>query len=389
MAHVIQQAEGRVRNPFGSGAALVVDAALEAEADRLAARALAASGDVGPLRSLVCPDDVLQPIVTLNGGMASGTYKKGEADTLWKYVTASHYYTQLRLAQNVSKKVKTKLEHWVNAPKRATFFGKGHSKEFGGLEELARALVARVTDRDSKALERRLANRVKSSRFVKKRIRDFIVGPLKTWHDQQLLTREFSDAVWEGGVEAGRYAFFYSPGISAVKKSEQRSLQAALIYLRGGDRSIVEMCAFLADYSLVARDCFGEDHHPYILPEDDARSTHFNVNEKSEWVKRARTAHVRLGAGPSATTMNVIRVCRAILGDGEDHDITLLCIALGLFAFWNLEKDKLQMFSEIHTYHEVMLVAHGYGLPTVPALTGNYSLRMAEFEYPLERDIPA
>ena len=39
LAHVLQQRAGRVRNPFGSGIAVVQDPALEAEADRLGQRA--------------------------------------------------------------------------------------------------------------------------------------------------------------------------------------------------------------------------------------------------------------------------------------------------------------------------------------------------------------
>jgi hypothetical protein len=37
--HVVQQQQGRVRNPFGGGVAVVQDHALEAEADRMGARA--------------------------------------------------------------------------------------------------------------------------------------------------------------------------------------------------------------------------------------------------------------------------------------------------------------------------------------------------------------
>lgn len=39
LAHVVQQRSGRVRNPFGSGLAVVADPGLEAEADRLGMRA--------------------------------------------------------------------------------------------------------------------------------------------------------------------------------------------------------------------------------------------------------------------------------------------------------------------------------------------------------------
>lgn len=40
LTHVVQQRAGRVRNPYGSGVAVVQDHALEAEADRMAQRAL-------------------------------------------------------------------------------------------------------------------------------------------------------------------------------------------------------------------------------------------------------------------------------------------------------------------------------------------------------------
>jgi hypothetical protein len=39
LAHVVQQRQGRVRNPFGGGIAVVQDPGLEAEADRLGQRA--------------------------------------------------------------------------------------------------------------------------------------------------------------------------------------------------------------------------------------------------------------------------------------------------------------------------------------------------------------
>ena len=39
LTHVVQQRQGRVRNPYGSGTALVVDPRLEAEADRLGQQA--------------------------------------------------------------------------------------------------------------------------------------------------------------------------------------------------------------------------------------------------------------------------------------------------------------------------------------------------------------
>jgi hypothetical protein len=43
LAHVVQQRAGRVRNPMGSGIAVVQDPALEAEAERLGLRATTAA----------------------------------------------------------------------------------------------------------------------------------------------------------------------------------------------------------------------------------------------------------------------------------------------------------------------------------------------------------
>ena len=41
LTHVLQQRSGRVKNPFGSGVAVVQDRSLEAEADRMGQRAAA------------------------------------------------------------------------------------------------------------------------------------------------------------------------------------------------------------------------------------------------------------------------------------------------------------------------------------------------------------
>jgi hypothetical protein len=46
LSHVIQQRTGRVRNPFGSGLAVVQDAAMEAEAQRMAAKVVQPTGRV-------------------------------------------------------------------------------------------------------------------------------------------------------------------------------------------------------------------------------------------------------------------------------------------------------------------------------------------------------
>jgi hypothetical protein len=391
LAHVAQQRAGRVGGPAGGGGSLVLDPALEAEADRLAA--LARTCEAGPAAGWpVRPvsGGVAQPVVDVGGAVYSKSGGRGQkADDLWRLLVADGYFASQRLSARDLKKAKTKLEHWVNAPRRALLFGKGHAKQFASLEDLGRAVIARISDHKSKEIEGKLAKRVAKSTFIKRKVRAYITGPLTRLDAQLRRNDEMAVELDAGGAEAGRYAYFYSPAISALAKGKQRSLGQALNSIRTGDPPTTEMAAFLCDYAMVARDAWSEDFIPFILPQGDARSTHFNVNEQSDWVKRARQARVRLGAGPSATTMQVLRVGKALLGDGEEADTTLVCVALALFAFWNLERGKLQMFSEIHTYHEVMLVAHGYGLPTVPSiLPDGYKGPMAEFEYPQEWEIP-
>jgi hypothetical protein len=126
------------------------------------------------------------------------------------------------------------------------------------------------------------------------------------------------------------------------------------------------------------------------MPEQDARRDHHTVNEQAAWVIRARAANVRLGAGPSATTKLVLSMARWMMQGkySEEACREVLCyIALALFTFWNLKREWLMTTSEIHTYHEVMLVAESMGVPLVRSMGLNRA-DLAEFEYPDPQDIP-
>ncbi|MBP7703657.1 MAG: DUF4157 domain-containing protein [Caulobacter sp.] len=84
LAHVVQQRAGRVRNPFGSGVALVQDANLEAEADR-AGRLAAAHVPVGAQRA-VAPSRTglaapVQPFMPI-GKPATTPQSSAESDVL-------------------------------------------------------------------------------------------------------------------------------------------------------------------------------------------------------------------------------------------------------------------------------------------------------------------
>jgi hypothetical protein len=69
LAHVLQQKSGRVRNPFGTGVALFHDAMLEAEAERMGARAavLALTAAPSPIQRMRASSRVIQrhPLVSV------------------------------------------------------------------------------------------------------------------------------------------------------------------------------------------------------------------------------------------------------------------------------------------------------------------------------------
>ena len=61
LTHIVQQRSGRVRNPFGSGIALVQDPMLEMEAERMSLRACQGAPGLVQGRILPAPSRVLQP----------------------------------------------------------------------------------------------------------------------------------------------------------------------------------------------------------------------------------------------------------------------------------------------------------------------------------------
>jgi hypothetical protein len=400
LAHLAQQARGHV--PI-TGSAVVHDALLEAEADRMADGALGGEQTARWISAPVAAPalSVWQPVVTVliegrEQVFEGGVFSK-DASRLWKLV--------LPFAKGKSKDLLTRMEKkladWVNAAPKAMLWGrKGYDKQFTSVQEVFQALHGRATSRDNRDLERRIALRVEKSSSIKRSLADFIRTRLKTYHQtwmkdkskQKILTR----------VPGGRYAPFYSAVtfIAGIVNKANKSLDEGVTYMDNGGvagRAIPEVAAFLSDYMMKAREwCLDESGESVAsdkvtpLPQKDARRDHHTVNEQSDWVKRARAANVRLGAGPSATTKIVLTTARWMMKGtySEARTKEILCdIALALFAFWNLKREWLMTTSEIHTYHEVMLVAESMGVPLVRSLNLNRAA-LAEFEYPDPSIIP-
>ncbi len=421
LTHVVQQRRGRVQP--GAGGAPVVDRTLEAEAELAAALFCSPFGSAreraGFVQTMLSAEGdfaccaeagVLQPVVEIGG-------RRFSFNDLWQAVQDNPVMKQKGVSTKERGKIKTKLKHWVEAPVSQSYFSpkkKGHRKQFGGVDELVRALIGRVRSTESKQIECDLAKRVDQSATIKAWLNVFITN-LTTVHGEIVANKkkywaipdiktslensdydsfdDFTDQFDFGGSDAGRYAYFYSKAISGVKRSKSRSLTDALAHFaRHKDTASYKIAAFLCDYAMVFRDFIPDDFIEYKIAFEDARDTHWNVNENSEWVRFARAHNVRLGAGPSATTMQVLRVAYYVLGllnlhagKGfvltDEDKVTMRYICLALFAFWNRHANQKR--AEIHTYHEVMVILKGYGVPIE-----RNGVSLGEFEYPLPNEIP-
>jgi len=386
LTHYLQQKSGRIKASNVNDGELYIDQELEAEAEMVEFLVSNTNALVDTLPSWVMPPvtdsnlespvTAMQPIVTVQGRIQN-------LDYCWKQLEhpmrCPHLASQ-KPSKAEMKKLKSKLKHWIDAPAKRSYFStskKGHNKEFPSYDNLSRALFGRIRSVDSKKYEAQLASTISKSGFINQKLKTFV----------KRLKRDFHDAYadnWQDNHEVSRYAYFYSKGISGIQSSKLRNTEDAFDYLINNKVPNYKIAAFLADYSMIARDYVPNMTQEQdslcaldILPESDARSTHYNVDESNDWVKAARAANVRLGAGPSATTMQVLKMGKIAFPEND----TLLAIALALFEFWNSHANQKR--SEIHTYHEVMVVAKAFGVVLEPDMENP-----GQFEYPSLNQIP-
>ncbi len=401
IAHVLQQRAGRIGATASSGV-LHIDPALEREADALAAlfvgpdtsaarrsagRLLARSRKriaAGAARSAPC----CQPVVSVG---AETFRTREEFETIWSRVE------EQLLAWNFRSDERTRAAHllytWVVSPRQLRLHQarqfQAHDRRFRDVDRLARALLGRVRSAGAADIERRLAIRIDGSRRVRYMMRSFITDIRDTILKFDSHEREY----WQNDRRTPRHLPYYQTG--AMRGT---TVMEALEYYGQNNASVLHTAPLIADVSLRLRRLI-PDGIPFCLPNQTARRDYswgerFTVEEHDPWVYHARKAFVRLGAGPSATIANVMRLAIFVFnrlmperqGSNEvtnPGDVEMMtCVALALFAFWNIDFRKI--VSENHTYHEVMVVVRAYIDPAyVP-----YDPRVP-FEYPLERNIPA
>jgi hypothetical protein len=95
------------------------------------------------------------------------------------------------------------------------------------------------------------------------------------------------------------------------------------------------------------------------------RANSTTVNEDYDWVKTARAHGALLWAGPSHTTATMMFTLRSLSEKVPAIDVKHMeAVAWAIFGFWN--KDFFTFKDGYHTFHEVMDIAKGYGVPYTP-----------------------
>ena len=333
---------------------------------------------------------------------------KAHADELWQQV-------EPRLRPLVGPRqlssARGRLKKWVTESRDGNVFTgrKGRFYRHASVDELAMMLAGRLNEGAAKDIERRLAERIHSSNAIKDqmgqiyvklrdRINAFGEPVLSQWRER--LTNHRT-----------RYGYFY--GTKYFNPRGNKNVWEALQRLTtkwNNAPSCTITAAWLCDFALAQRGLtngstgrlpFMEQlsdtsNIPNPLRLRDQRAPRYNANEADAWVQAARRNGVRIGAGASNTTGQVISCVDHHLSatEGYDKNSDMVAIGLSLFAFWNRHRKKLQASSEIHTYHEVMHVLRFFGVDHVvmPAFEIGegtvYAPQDAHFEYPDLAEIP-
>lgn len=344
-------------------------------------------------------------------------YKNSDdAVLLWALVEREEPIRSMPAAEKAN--ANGRLTKWVTEDAQGSaFFGtKGRFYRHNTAADVARMLHGRINEGAAKRTESELAEKIHENATIKsgmqlihRMLRERVEG-----------FNEADRKAWEKGLKKyqPRYGYFW--GTSLFNARGDKNVWEGLQDLTGkwgGNASCTIIAAWLCDFALAQRGLPGASSGNLSFMNDQgnlndgsqvpdgnaaagkAARLRFNANESSGWVQRARAAQVRIGAGPSNTTGQVLSAIDTLLDGRGDYvkDNHGWYTGLSLFAFWNRHRSKLQASSEIHTYHEVMCVVRAFGITGPKAafqigvderqhpVQGNGK---AEFEYVSPRELP-
>ena len=250
------------------------------------------------------------------------------------------------------------LHRWIHAPTSAIRENIiSENRDYGSWEELARSLAGEINSEGSLVHETWVAGLVQKSQNINNVLGTFLTN-LRNWH-----TRHIHEGIQtRASSYRGRYRIYYGTGRLVYSLNRGITLSQALDNPPG---SLNERIAIILDYARFMRR-YAEEEHWYellTLDMDAARSNHWNPNESANWTQEARRRNIPLSAGPSGSTMLAMALGRYILASPRQME----ALAWGIFSFFN---QGLHLnHSGTHSFHEVMVVAHMYGVPYTQWIT--------------------
>lgn len=324
-----------------------------------------------------------------------------DLDTAFGRVVQALTNSGIDLAGGQKKKMKAKLKEWIKkdaimAPSMAWFkrkmtggtslnTGRAQDKRFGSYLSLGQALMGHLASRQHKKTESKLAAKVKKSGYIKGKLREVqraIYTAIEMITDDQL-----KSDVWKGmtggkGARRGEYFHWYK-NVKNIKNMMQQGtgdFKQAIANIHDVSTVMLNNQGFGANSANFAKGILkthatNDDFMGTVEGEDGNttrkqikigyRANSTTVNEDYDWVKTARAHGALLWAGPSHTTATMMFTLRSLSEKVPAIDVKHMeAVAWAIFGFWN--KDFFTFKDGYHTFHEVMDVAKGYGVPYTP-----------------------
>jgi len=327
-----------------------------------------------------------------------------DVDTAMGRVNTAMSDAGMDLPAKTKSKMKTKLKEWIKKDAQMSQVsawlkkkftggtslntGLAQDKRFGSYLTLGQALLGHIQSRQHKKTESKLSAKIKKSSYIKNKLREVqraIFQAVEAITDQQM-----KDKFWGGmsgdraKARPGHYYHWYK-NVKNVKTMMQagtgdfkqaitsiHDVSDVMIQLYGAgtsgkqaslDKGALDTWATKQDFQGTVEGEDGNTTRKDINIGYRANST--TVNEDYDWVKTARAHGALLWAGPSHTTANMMRLMKSLQVKVPAMDVTHLeAVAWAIFAFWN--KDFFTFKDGYHTFHEVMDIAKGYGVPYEP-----------------------
>jgi hypothetical protein len=251
-----------------------------------------------------------------------------------------------------------------------------HDRIYATLEDLGRALVGTVRSSGNLARERTLAKATRRSGYVldgvagaMRKINDKIAADFAADGDFARFAQQMRTDV---GELRSRYMFWYvgrdvfaelahpSPGQLDRNIAILHDLEDYFRYENPFQKKLY------GDYERDQRvGSVGADPDDKTAPVSDQplgdyRSNWTSVKEDNPWIRTARAHDAPVWAGPSVTTGRMLNFAKAAGATPEE----LTALAWGVWSFWNTSYNT--GWSGIHTFHEVMDIARGFGVDYTP-----------------------